>query len=158
MKKILTIIMIFSICATYASAAQAVKFSKKFIKNFKDCDAYSETTTSEFEGQTFTTTRKIIGWGNGMCKYQTIISSKTDKYLLDCSFSDIQLDEIYNAMKKHPNKIERASIDLFSPQKDPKTGEIKYNKAGNTIIKGNKGYIVWSKYENNPYFCKPSKL
>ena len=158
MKKIFTLFIIIILTAGYAMAAQMTKFSGKFIKKFQDCDSYTETVTSEFEGETFTTTRKIIGWENGMCKYQSIISSHKEKYRLDCSFSEMQVEELYNAMKSRSKNTERYTLDLFAPQTDPKTGEIIYKRAGNTIIKGNKAYIAWTKYENNPYFCKPNKL
>ena len=51
-------------------AAEFTKFSSKFIKNFKDCDAYEESIVSEYEGKQFTTNRKIIGWRNSFCKCQ----------------------------------------------------------------------------------------
>ncbi len=159
MKKI-SLVMIVALL-TMGSCAFAVgytKFSSKFIKNFKDCDKYEETITSEFEGQTFVTNRQIQGWKNGFCKYQEVIKSPDSTYQLNCSFTDIQVDELYSAMKNRSRDVERYELESFVQQKDPKTGEIKYVSVGSTTIKGNKAYIAWAKYQNNPYFCVPKKL
>ena len=138
-------------------AAEITKFSSKFIKNFKDCDAYEETVTSEYEGKQFTTNRKIIGWRNGFCKYQETIKSPEDEYQLNCSFSNIQVDELYESMKSRSKELEKYDLDIFAPQKEKKEGT-KYVVVGNQTIKGNKAYIAWAKYQNNPYFCKPQKI
>lgn len=143
---------------TCVFAAEYTKFSSKFVKNFKDCDAYQETTTSDFEGKTFTTTRKIIGWRNGFCKYQEIVTSANDKYQLNCSFPSIQVDELYEAMKDKSKEPEKYELEMFAEQKDPKTGKTKYAVVGTTTIKGNKAYLVWAKYQNSPYFCTPQKV
>ncbi len=138
-------------------AAEFTKFSSKFIKNFKDCDAYEESIVSEFEGKQFTTNRKIIGWRNGFCKYQETIQSPEDEYQLNCSFSNLQVDELYESMKSRSKDIEKYDLDIFMPQTDKK-GQTKYTVVGNQTIKGNKAYITWAKYQNNPYFCKPQKI
>ncbi|MBD5401760.1 hypothetical protein HDR58_03005 [bacterium] len=139
-------------------AAQYSKFSAKFIKNFQDCDSYEEVISSEFEGRTFTTTRKILGWRNGICRYQEIIKTQDEQYKLNCTFNSIQLDELYDAMKSKSKEVTRQELELFAEQKDPKTGQIKYVPAGTTTIKGDIAYLTWAKYQNNPYFCKPQKL
>lgn len=141
-----------------AGAAIYTKFSNDFIKNFKDCDNYSETVSSEFEGEKFTTDRTIQGWRNGFCRYQEVIKSSKGAYKLECSFSNIQVDELYSAMKSRSKEPEKYELELFAPQKDEKTGQTKYVSAGTQTIKGNKAYIVWAKYQNNPYFCKPTKI
>jgi hypothetical protein len=155
-----TIIAILGICtiSSFAFATTYSKFSSKFIKNFKDCDNYEETINSEFEGQTFTTNRKIAGWRNGFCKYEEVIKSQAGNYKLSCSFSDLQLEEIYLAMKSKSKEIEKYDLESFAEQTDSKTGKTKYISLGTSTIKGNKAYIVWAKYQNNPYFCKPQKL
>ena len=159
MKKIsLVIIVALLTMGSCAFAVGYTKFSSKFIKNFKDCDKYEETITSEFEGQTFVTNRQIQGWKNGFCKYQEVIKSPDSTYQLNCSFTDIQVDELYSAMKNRSRDVERYELESFVQQKDPKTGEIKYVSVGSTTIKGNKAYIAWAKYQNNPYFCVPKKL
>lgn len=61
-------------------------------------------------------------------------------------------------MKDKSKTPESYELEMFGEQKDPKTGKIKYIKTGTTTIKGNKAYITWAKYQNNPYFCKPQKL
>lgn len=142
---------------TCVGAAEFTKFSSKFVKNFRDCDAYEETVTSEFEGKSFTTTRKIQGWRNGFCKYEETISSPDGKYQLNCSFSGIQVDELYEAMKNRSREPERFDLETFAEEKTP-NGQIKYVSRGTTTIKGNKAYIAWAKYQNNPYFCRPQKL
>lgn len=139
-------------------AAEISKFSKSFIKNFQDCDSYTETSNSVFEGENFTTERKIIGWRNGFCRYQETIKSKDSSYLLDCSFTSIQVDDLYDSMKSKSKEVRRQELELFTEQTDPKTGIKKYVSAGTTTIKGNKAYLTWAKYQNNPYFCKPRKL
>lgn len=155
---ILTSLMVISSIITYAFAAEYTKFSSKFVKRFQDCDPYEETTVSEFEGKEFTTTRKIIGWRNGACRYQEVVSSGKDKYQLDCSFPSIQVDELYSAMKDRSKEPEKFELEIFGEHKDPKTGKVKYSVIGSQTIKGNKAYIIWTKYQNNPYFCKPQKL
>lgn len=155
---ILALLVTFSAALTCAFAAEYTKFSSKFKKSFQDCDPYEETTTSEFEGGTFTTNRKIIGWRNGFCRYQEVVSSSKDKYQLNCNFTSVQVDELYNAMKDRSKEPEKYELEIFREHKDPKTGNVKYVVAGTQTIKGNKAYIVWAKYQNNPYFCKPQKL
>jgi len=139
-------------------AAEYTKFSKSFINKFEDCDPYEETENSQFEGEAFTTHRQIIGWRNGFCQYRETVSSKDGKYQLNCSFPSIQVDELYNAMKSKDKEPERFELELFGQQTDAKTGKVKYVVAGTQTIKGNKAYIVWTKYQNNPYFCTPKKL
>lgn len=153
---VLTVVLtsVFS-CAT---AATFTKFSKGFMKNFKDCDSYQETITSELEGENFTTHRKIVGWRNGFCKYEELIKSPKDAYKLECSFSNIQVDELYSSMKDNSKTAEKYELELFVPKDDPKTGQTKYVSAGTQTIKGNKAYITWAKYQNNPYFCKATKV
>ncbi len=155
---LISAILIISLGITSVFSAQYSKFTRNFIKNFKDCDQYEETTSNQFQGQTFTSTKKIIGWRNGFCRYQEVLSSAAGKYRIDCSFSDVQLDELYEAMKSRYKKTETFNLELFSPQKDEKTGKTTYVKSGSTIIKGNKAYVIWAKYQNNPYFCVPEKL
>ena len=138
-------------------AAEFTKFSSKFIKNFKDCDAYEESIVSEYEGKQFTTNRKIIGWRNSFCKYQETIKSPDDEYQLNCSFSNIQVDELYESMKDRAKEPQKYDLDIFSEQTDKK-GQTKYVVVGSQTIKGNKAYITWAKYQNNPYFCKPQKI
>lgn len=154
----LAMIIAVSTCISCVFAAEYAKFSKGFVKNFEDCDPYEETETTIFEGESFTTTRKIIGWRNGACQYQEKMISNKDKYVLNCSFPSIQVDELYEAMKSKDKDPHRFELELFSEQTDPKTGKIKYIVAGTQTIKGNKPYIIWTKYQNNPYFCKPQKL
>ncbi|MBR1425703.1 hypothetical protein IJ579_09105 [bacterium] len=160
MKKnlLISVLVTFIITGLCAYAADYTRYSSKFIKNFRDCDSYQETTTSNFEGQNFSTTRKINGWRNGYCKYQETYSSGAEKYQLDCKFADMQVEELYDAMKSRSKKIERASVDVFSKVTDPKTGQVKYVKSDSTIVKGSKGYVAWTKYLNNPYFCEMKKL
>ena len=154
----LALIIVFATSITCVFAAQYTKFSRSFIKNFKDCDSYEETITSNFQGSNFTTNRKIIGWKNGFCRYQEVISSNDGKYKLNCMFTDVQLDELYNSMRNKSRKTEAYTLDLFSEKTDEKTGKKTYVKSGTTVIKGNKAYIVWAKYQNNPYFCEVTKL
>ena len=101
-------------------AAEYTKFSSKFIKHFKDCDYYEESMVSEFEGKQFTTNRKIIGWRNGFCKYEETIKSPEDEYQLNCSFSNIQVDELYNSMRNKSKDPETYELEMFAEQKDKK--------------------------------------
>lgn len=159
MKKALTFALIGVIAiGSCVFAAEYSKFSKGFIKKFQDCDPYEETVNSEFEGQTFSTHRKIIGWRNGMCKYEETITSPKEKYKLNCSFTTIQVDDLYDAMIDKSKEPKKHELEMFVEQKDPKTGKPKYVVIGTQTIKGNRAYIVWAKYQNNPYFCKPQKL
>jgi hypothetical protein len=159
MKKF-TIIFITAIIAGMSCvfASEYTKFSRRFINHFKDCDAYEETITSNFEDTTFTTHRKISGWKNGLCRYTEVITSNEGSYKLNCRFAEIQLDDLYLAMKDRSNKPEKYNLDIFQQKVDPKTGETIYVTNGSTVIKGNKAYIVWAKYQNNPYFCRYEKL
>ena len=141
-----------------AYAATVTKFSSKFIKNFKDCDQYQETINSQFEGENFTTDRRILGWSNGLCRYEEIVKTTNDIYKLDCRFSSIQVDDLYESMKSRSNEPETYGLETFVEQIDEKTGKSKFVSNGITTIKGNKAYITWAKYQNNPYFCKPEKL
>ncbi len=159
MKKI-SILMLISILVfgSCVFAAEYTKFSSKFIKHFKDCDKYEETITSEFEGQSFVTNRQIQGWRNGFCKYQETIKSPSSEYKLDCTFTNLQVDDLYAAMKDRSREVERYELENFAQQTDQKTGKTKYVSVGTTTIKGNKAYITWAKYQNNPYFCVPQKV
>lgn len=154
----LTLVMLVSAGITCVFAAEYTKFSRSFVKHFRDCDYYTETTSSEFEGKTFTTKRTIQGWRNGFCRYQESMTSSDGVYNLDCNFSNIQVDELYEAMRSRSKDAENYNLELFKEEKNAKTNTPKYVKAGTTLIKGNKAYITWAKYQNNPYFCKPTKI
>lgn len=155
---VITLLVVASVSLTCAFAAEYVKYSKNFIKNFKDCDEYSETTESEFEAKNFSTSRKIIGWRNGQCKYQETIKAQDGNYVINCSFPSIQVDELYDAMRDKSKEMERYELEIFGKYKDPKTGATRYTPTGTQTIKGNKAYITWTKYLNNPYFCSPQKI
>ena len=146
------------VLGTCAFAAEYTKFSSKFVKHFKDCDRYEETVVSEFEGKEFTTNRQIQGWKNGFCKYQEVIKSPSSEYQLNCAFTDVQVEELYMAMKNRSKEVEKYDLETFAEQKDLKTGKTQYVSRGTTTIKGNKAYIAWAKYQNNPYFCIPKKI
>jgi hypothetical protein len=156
--KSLAVILTVFVSSLCVFAAQYTKFSSKFIKHFKDCDRFEENVTSEFEGQTFTTNRKIQGWKNGFCLYQETISSPNDKYKLNCSFPGLQVDELYEAMTSKTKETEKYELEIFGEQTDPKTGKLSYIPVSTTTIIGNKAYIKWAKFQNNPYFCKVTKL
>ena len=159
MKKITILSLILTIVsATCVCASEYTKFSKKFIKHFKDCDAYEETVVSEFEDNSFTTVRKIHGWKGGVCRYSEVITSKNESYRLNCAFAEIHVDDLYEAMKDRSNKAERYDLEVFKSKIDPKTKETYYVQAGSTPIKGNKAYITWAKYQNNPYICRSEKI
>jgi len=158
MKKIISVAFLVLSIASCAFAAEMTKFSKNFIKNFKDCDKYEETVTSQYEGESFTTHRKINGWKSGFCRYEEVITSPTSQYKLSCNFSHIQVEELYNAMKSRSKEVITHELELFGEQTDPKTGKKKYTVMGSETIKGNKAYVAWAKYQNNPYFCAPQKL
>jgi hypothetical protein len=157
-KSLVALAIIISVSGLCVYAAQYTKFSTKFKKNFKECDRYEETLTSEFEGKTFTTTRKILGWKNGACRYQEIIETQGEKYQLNCNFSGSQVDELYDAMNSKSKETEKYELEVFGEQTDPKTGKTTYAPVSSTTISGNKAYIKWAKYQNNPYFCMPHKL
>lgn len=140
-----------------AYAAEYAKYSSRFIKKFKNCENYQETVTTNFENQNFTTTRKINGWMNGFCMYQETITSPQDKYQINCNLSDIQVDELYSAMKNRSRKVEKVNIELFTKVTDEKTGRTRYVKNNTTMVTGNKAYTTWTKYQNNPYFCIATK-
>ena len=93
-KHSLLLILIIAVVAGIACvyAATETKFSSKFTKHFKDCDSYQETIESEYEGNSFTTQRKIIGWSNGYCRYEEIVKHAGDAYKINCNFSEIQLN------------------------------------------------------------------
>jgi len=159
MKKIIILSLISAMAGfSCVYASEYTKFSRGFIKHIKDCDAYEETVTSRFEDNDFTTKRKIHGWKNGFCQYSEVITSKDGSYRLNCMFGDVQVDDLYEAMKSRSNKAEKYNLEIFEPQVNPKTGETTYKSAGSTLIKGNKAYIVWAKYQNNPYFCRAEKI
>ncbi len=153
---ILTVLTIVGGLCAYA--AEITKFSSKFVKHFKDCERYEETVNSEFEGKQFTTHRNIIGWKNGMCRYQETIASPTDKYRLNCRFTTVQVDDLYKAMIAKGKDIEKYELDVYGEQTDPKTNKKEYKILSTTTISGNKAYIAWAKVQNNPYFCMPEKL
>ena len=142
----------------FAKASDGTTYSAKFIKNFKDCSTYQENYSSEYEGEKFNEKREILGWKNGFCHYRTTVNSSNSAYKLDCMFSDIQVEEIYKAMKNNSKALEDYNLDIMIPTKETKNGQPVYKKIGSTVIKGTKAYITWTKYENNPYFCHPQKL
>lgn len=157
-KTIIYVLSMFLILGfSIVKASEYAVFSHGFIKNFKDCDKFEETTNSTYNGDSFTEKSEILGWENGFCHYRTTIVSKDTGYRLECMFSDIQVEELYNAMRDKSRTVSEYKMDLFKPV-DSNDGEITYKKAADTIIKGNKGYIAWTKYQNNPYFCRPYKL
>ena len=153
---ILTLAILAGISCVFAS--EYSKFSRKFMNHIKDCDTYEETSTSKFEDKDFTSHRKINGWKNGICYYTETLSSQGNTYKIDCRFTEIQLDELYEAMKDRSSKPEKYNLNIYEPKVDPKTGETTYVTKGTTLIKGNRAYIVWAKYENNPYFCRVQKI
>ncbi len=156
---LLTLTLVAGLGISCVFAATYTKYSSKFIQKFRDCDYYEETINSTFEDKNFTTNRKILGWRNGACHYEETISSPTDKYKLACTFPALQVEELYQAMKTKTNtkNPEKQEIELFSETTNQK-GEKKYVVTGTTTLIGNKSYIVWTKYQNNPYFCRPQKL
>lgn len=158
MKKTFSVFFAILIFTGAAFSAEYTKFSRKFIKHIKDCDKYEETITSEYEDTTFKTERKIHGWKNGLCKYTETITSAQGAYKLDCGFNEVQLDDLYEAMRDRSKKAEKYTLDTYTEQTNPKTGAIEYIKSGSTEIKGNKAYIIWAKYQNNPYLCRPTEI
>ncbi|MBQ8460614.1 hypothetical protein IJ541_11025 [bacterium] len=159
-KSLIATVLTLFVCSTFSCvfAANYTKFSSKFVKNFKDCDKYEETTTSESDGTTFTTNRRILGWRNGFCKYEETFKTNKNEYKVNCSFTSVQVDELYDAMKSRSKELEKYELETFAESKDPKTGKTKYISTGTQTIKGNKAYIAWAKYQNNPYFCSPQKV
>lgn len=153
---ILLLTVVFGITCVYA--AEYSKFSRKFIKAMGNCDKYNETTESEFEGGKFTTSREILGWRNSFCLYRETWTTKDAKYQLDCTFTPFQIEDLYDSMKSRSKEVIRFDLDLFADQIDPKTGKTKYVNAGTTTISGNKAFVTWAKYQNNPYFCSRKKL
>ena len=158
MKKIFIISLVTLLLGGYALASEYTKFSRKFIRHIKDCDAYEETIASEYGDSSFKTTRKIHGWKNGYCRYTETITAPQGAYKLDCGFTEVQLDDLYEAMKDRSKKADKYTLDLYSERKNPKTGDTEYIKSGSTEIKGNRAYIIWAKYQNNPFVCRPSEI
>ena len=158
MKKIFIISLVTLLLGGYALASEYTKFSRKFIRHIKDCDAYEETIASEYEDSSFKTTRKIHGWKNGYCRYTETITAPQGAYKLDCGFTEVQLDDLYEAMKDRSKKADKYTLDLYSERKNPKTGDTEYIKSGSTEIKGNRAYIIWAKYQNNPFVCRPTEI
>jgi hypothetical protein len=158
MKKILALTLGLLIGVSTVFASEYTKFSRKFMKHIRDCDSYEETVLSKFEDADFKTTRKIQGWKDGLCRYSETITSVRGGYKLECGFNEAQLDNLYEAMKDRSKKAENLALVLFAERINPKTGETEYIENGTTEIKGNKAYIVWAKYQNNPYICKPSAI
>lgn len=162
MKKFTSLFMaiIFScvVGSTVAFAATHSSYSSAFKKNFKDCDMYTETFSTDHRGEPFNITRKIIGWRNGFCRYEELYERKEDSYKLNCSLSDVQVEELTEAMKNRSKELEKQEIEMFAEVKDPKTGIIKYETVGFTQVKGTKASNAWAKYLNNPYFCRPEKI
>ena len=158
MKKVFALSLVLLVAGSVVFASEYTKFSRKFIRHIKDCDSYEETVSSQYEDMTFKTTRKIIGWRNGFCKYTETITSAQGAYSLDCGFTDVQLDDLYEAMKDRSKKADKYILDVYAERTNPKTGTVEYVKDGTTEIKGNKAYVVWAKYQNNPFICKPSEI
>ena len=126
MKKIFIISLVTLLLGGYALASEYTKFSRKFIRHIKDCDAYEETIASEYEDSSFKTTRKIHGWKNGYCRYTETITAPQGAYKLDCGFTEVQLDDLYEAMKDRSKKADKYTLDLYSERKNPKTGDTEY--------------------------------
>lgn len=158
MKKVFVLMLALMIVGGIVSASEYTKFSRKFIRHIKDCDSYEETVTSQYEDMSFKTSRKIHGWKNGFCKYTETITSAQGAYKLDCGFTDVQLDDLYEAMKDRSKKADKYTLDIYVEKNNPKTGNVEYVKNGTTEIKGNRAYIIWAKYQNNPFICKPSEI
>lgn len=155
--KVFIIMMIFIAGIACVFAATETKFSAKFAKNFKNCDSYQESFDSEYEGNTFNTKRNIVGWSNGYCKYEEVVKHANEAYKLSCKFTDIQVDDLYSSMKDKSKEPITYNLENFVEQQDA-NGVKRYRVAGTTAIKGNKAFITWAKYQNNPYFCKVEKL
>ena len=156
--KTFILISLFALASGIVIASENPKFSRKFVKSFKDCDSYSESSESIFEGVNFKSTRKILGWKNGFCKYEETMYSPLGDYVVRCSFPPIQVEELYNAMKDRSKEQIRQNLEIFGQKKDPKTGELSYVVVETREIKGSKAYVAWARYENSPYFCIPEKL
>ena len=68
------------------------------------------------------------------------------------------MEDLYNSMRDRSKEPITHELDAYAEVKNPKPNANKYVVVGSTTIKGNKAYITWAKYQNNPYFCKPTKL
>ena len=152
------ILALFVCVGVVYAATNSPKFSRAFIKHFKECDTYTETITSFYEGNTYTTTRNIKGWLNGACRYKENVKSAIGEYNITCSFPEIQLEELTESMKIKSKKESTFKLDLYAQVKDEKTGKMQYSVVGDTIIKGTPAVITWAKYQNNPYFCTATKV
>jgi len=157
MKKIIFALIGLCFVSCAYAAVQDIKYSPDFIKNFKNCNKYTETETVQIEGKTYTEERNIAGNMNGMCNYKITVSDADNKYLYDCWFSEYEVEELYNAMRKRSKKEELVNLEVFVPYQDKK-GRSGYKISGTTVVKGTKSYVTWAKYRNNPYFCFPKKL
>ena len=78
---------------------------------------------------------------------QMKLISNDDAIMLedDLEFSKDFLVEIEQVINKYPNKV----INFFY---------LYLQFMPTQTIKGNKSYITWTKYLNNPYFCSPQKI
>jgi hypothetical protein len=121
MKKVSVLMLALMIVGGIVSASEYTKFSRKFIRHIKDCDSYEETVTSQYEDMSFKTSRKIHGWKNGFCKYTETITSAQGAYKLDCGFTDVQLDDLYEAMKDRSKKADKYTLDIYVEKNNPKT-------------------------------------
>ena len=159
-KLVFFIIFIIVICAglTYVFAAESTKFTSAFIKNFRNCHNFEETTQYTSEGQTFKTIRKINGWVDGACQYSETIYSQNEAYNLDCYFPEIQVEEIYDSMKNKSKEQEEFLLNVYGKKKDPRTGKESFAVINQINITGTKAEITWAKYENDPYVCTPQKI
>ena len=113
LNKILAFLILVGFGLSCAYAVEVSTFSKGFKKAFKDCDRYEETINSEFEGRKFTTKRNIQGWRNGFCNYQEVVSTGNEVYQINCGFTNVQVDELSEAMNSRSKEIIRHDLDIF---------------------------------------------
>ena len=93
-KKLFIFGLISILCLCSAYALDNVTYSIKFANKLKNCEQYEDTINSEYNGRTFTTVQKIIGKRGEACYYQETMSSGSEKYRLDCMFSQLQTEEL----------------------------------------------------------------
>ena len=116
---LLTLLVAVAAGLTCVWAAEYTKFSSNLLKILKIVMLIKKQQPSSLRVKHSLQTEKFLAGEMVFCKYQETISSTDGKYQLNCSFSSIQVDELYESMKNRSKEPERYDLEMFAEEKGP---------------------------------------
>lgn len=138
MKKFLLIIFCILLSSSITGIAQ--DFSDEFVEAFGSCKAFNDSGNFTTENMNVTSSKRIYGYNNNLCKYEESIKMGETKAKVSCNFSKAQIDEITEVMKAY-NLVQKYSDE-----------QLDTSSLDN--VKNNPVFKVWSKYLQDENVCK----